>query len=113
MSMLGQSAFLKALGWALLNSLGQFGLLSLIFILLSGVRKNISSNARHNLALWFLSIGFLWFCGSLSYSYFSYSTAFTAEINTAYFVYDQSWYAYSYNSFRKLIENNLPYLSIG
>ena len=35
MALLGQSAFLKALGWALLNSVWQMGLLWVMFLLLT------------------------------------------------------------------------------
>jgi len=65
MNLLAQSAFLKALGWALLHSLWQMGVLWLIYILLTGDGKRFQSRQRYNLALIFVSIGTLAFVYTL------------------------------------------------
>ena len=64
------SLFSKALGWALLNSLWQFGLLWIVFMLATGSFKNISSSRKHALALLLSISGVVWFvAGTLSGCY--------------------------------------------
>ncbi|HEY6436735.1 MAG TPA: hypothetical protein VIY47_09095, partial [Ignavibacteriaceae bacterium] len=65
MNLLAQSAFLKALGWALLHSLWQMGVLWLIYTLLTGDGKRFQSRQRYNLALILVSIGTLAFVFTL------------------------------------------------
>jgi len=62
MNLLYQSAFLKALGWALLNSLWQMALLYLVYVGLTMNGKKLLSRQRHAIALLSLaggSLGFL------------------------------------------------------
>jgi len=61
MNALNQSAFLKALGWSLLDSFWQMGLLWLMYILLTRNGKRFQSTQRHSLALLSLAGGSLWF----------------------------------------------------
>lgn len=61
MNLLYQSAFLKALGWALLNSLWQMTLLWLVYMGLTMNGKKLLSRQRHAIALLSLAGGSLWF----------------------------------------------------
>jgi beta-lactamase regulating signal transducer with metallopeptidase domain len=65
MNFLYQSAFLKALGWALLNSLWQMALLWLVYMALTMNGKKLLSRQRHTIALLSLAGGSLWFLTSL------------------------------------------------
>lgn len=65
MNLLYQSAFLKALGWALLNSLWQMALLWLVFVGLTRNVKKLLSRQRHTIALLSLAGGSLWFLATL------------------------------------------------
>jgi beta-lactamase regulating signal transducer with metallopeptidase domain len=57
MQLFTQSALLKALGWALFNSLWQMGLLWLFYRFFIVVFRNSSSHVRHNLAVALLGFG--------------------------------------------------------
>ncbi len=57
MNLLAQSAFLQALGWALLHSLWQMGILWLLYLLLTVDGKKFRSRQRYNLALVLAGIG--------------------------------------------------------
>jgi beta-lactamase regulating signal transducer with metallopeptidase domain len=61
MHLLTQSLLLKALGWALFNSLWQMGLLWLSYSLLILVFSDMTARVRHGLALMLLVIGAGWF----------------------------------------------------
>ena len=61
MHFLTQSLLLKALGWALFNSLWQMGLLWLFYSLLIMASGNMSARSRHGLSLMLLVIGAGWF----------------------------------------------------
>lgn len=65
MNFLYQSAFLKALGWALLNSLWQMALLWLVYLALTMGGKKLLSRQRHAIALLSLTGGSLWFLTTL------------------------------------------------
>ncbi|MEJ7767900.1 MAG: M56 family metallopeptidase [Chitinophagaceae bacterium] len=93
MTLLSQSEFLKALGWALLNSLWQFGLLWLIFIILTSLFKRITPAGKYAFALGTIASGAIWFAtglitrfmdpdSSLPYSNGSYFTAFSNAIGS-------------------------------
>ena len=56
-----QSAFLKALGWSLVNSLWQMGIVWLLYQILTRNGTKFSAEKRHNLALLSLFAGSLWF----------------------------------------------------
>jgi len=59
MHLLTQSALLQALGWTLVNSLWQMGLLWLSYWLLAGLFHSAPSRFRHGLALTLLAFGAL------------------------------------------------------
>lgn len=65
MNFLYQSAFLKALGWALLNSLWQMALLWLVYMALTMNGRKLLSRQRHSIALLSLAGGSLWFLTTL------------------------------------------------
>src|SRR5688500_16135857 len=65
MSLLNQSAFLKALGWSLIDSLWQMGVLWLLYIVLTANGKRFQSRQRHTLALFSITGGFIWFLVNL------------------------------------------------
>jgi beta-lactamase regulating signal transducer with metallopeptidase domain len=63
----GQSNFLQALGWAVLNSLWQMALLWMIYQLISGIFKTARASQKSYLATGLIVIGFTWFV----YTFFS------------------------------------------
>jgi len=73
MGLLGQSAFLKALGWALLNSVWQMGLLWMMFLLLTACLRKMTAQMKHSLAVILLGTGFCWFAFTLAGQYLTYS----------------------------------------
>ena len=60
MHLLTQSPLLKALGWALFDSLWQMALLWLLYSLLILVFSQIAAGIRHGLALMLVSLGAFW-----------------------------------------------------
>ena len=60
MHLLTQSPLLKALGWALFDSLWQMALLWLLYSLLVFVFSQIAAGIRHGLALMLISVGAFW-----------------------------------------------------
>jgi beta-lactamase regulating signal transducer with metallopeptidase domain len=74
MALLGQSAFLKALGWALLNSIWQMAALWLVYLVLSAsLRKQLTAHVKHSISVLLLGAGSLWFALTLAIKYFDYS----------------------------------------
>lgn len=69
MGVLYQSAFLKALGWSLLDSFWQMGALWLIYVLLTRNGTKFKSYQKHSLALLSLAGGALWFVGTLMFRF--------------------------------------------
>ncbi|MDP4252041.1 MAG: M56 family metallopeptidase, partial [Bacteroidota bacterium] len=57
---------LNSLGWSLLNSIWQIGILWVIYLLIAKTSKRFSAAARYNLALLFSSLGFVWFLYGLT-----------------------------------------------
>ena len=111
MTLLGQSAFLKALGWALLNSLWQFSLLWLAFALFINSRKSLSPATKHGFALVMITAGFIWFAAGLSFEYFAYSDATTAQ-SSGYLLSNDSLYSVLYRTVSHFLDSNLSYLSL-
>lgn len=70
MNLLNQSAFLKALGWSLLDSLWQMGLLWLVYVVLTANGKKLQSRQRHSIALLSLAGGSLWFLITLVVNFY-------------------------------------------
>ena len=105
-----QSAFLKALGWSLLDSLWQMSILWLIYLLLTQNGKRFTSLLRHNLAVLSLAGGTLWFMISLALNYQvavnqpAATTVFQSEVSTGE--------GSAISGLSSSIEPALPYLSI-
>ena len=67
MDFIGQSNFLQALGWAVLNSLWQMALLWVLYQLFTGIFRKANASQQSFLAVFFLLSGFGWFV----YTFFS------------------------------------------
>jgi beta-lactamase regulating signal transducer with metallopeptidase domain len=63
-----QSPLLQALGYAIINSLWQFGLLWLIYLFINCIVK-LSSHQKYTAAIALQFSGFAWFCGTLMFYY--------------------------------------------
>jgi beta-lactamase regulating signal transducer with metallopeptidase domain len=61
MNLLNQSAFLKALGWSLLDSIWQMAALWLVYTVLTANGRKLLSRQRHTIALLSVAGGSLWF----------------------------------------------------
>ncbi|RYF94721.1 MAG: M56 family metallopeptidase, partial [Chitinophagaceae bacterium] len=73
-----QSAFLRALGWSLIDSLWQMGLVWLIYLAITRNGRRYTANFRHNLALLSLAGGACWFIFTLVFNTFSGRTGLAA-----------------------------------
>ena len=108
MNVLYQSAFLKALGWSLLDSFWQMGVLWLVYILLTGNRKKFNSTQKHTLALLSLAGGAFWFLISLISRFYHLVKTETPIASGA----ADSSLASSVSYLVSVIEPALPFLSI-
>lgn len=70
MNHLYHSAFLKALGWSLIDSLWQMGVLWLSYILITGNGKRFTASYRYSLSLLAIFSGCLWFIVSFALNYY-------------------------------------------
>jgi len=111
MALLGQSAFLKALGWALLNSVWQMGLLWVMFLLLTACMKKLTAQIKHSLAVIFLGIGFCWFAFTLASQYLTFSEHPLVIVLNANDAHPQNLMGF-FGSLTKGLEFSLPYLSL-
>lgn len=111
MNQVYQSAFLKALGWSLIDSLWQMGLLWLVYVVLTANGKKYQSHQRHTMALLSLAGGSLWFLVSLVMNFYEAAAA-PVVLN---------WYGTTepvinngfFGNLSGNIESALPLLSIG
>jgi beta-lactamase regulating signal transducer with metallopeptidase domain len=112
MNLLYQSAFLKALGWALLNSLWQMALLWLVCMALTRNGKKLLSRQRHTIALLSLTGGSLWFLTTLVVNL--YKAASGPQLITLYITDNEPAYtATSWpGSITQWLEPALPFLSL-
>ena len=110
MDFLNQSAFLKALGWSLLNSFWQFAVLWILFLFLLYIRRSMTAGTKHALALGFLVTGFVWFAAGLSYRYFAYSEI-PGFNEGSLFLNDAGIVSGAYFSMAAFLDNNLSYVS--
>jgi len=108
MALLGQSAFLKALGWALLNSIWQMAILWLVYLVLTASLRKLTADIKHSLAIILLGSGFVWFGGTLALKYFDYSEG-PAVINAS--EVDQAGFTSVSGFSVQSLELALPYLS--
>src|ERR1700730_6628061 len=111
MALLGQSAFLKALGWALLNSIWQMGLLWVIFLLLTACMRKLTAQMKHSLAVMLLGTGFCWFAFTLASQYLDYSEN-PAILTLSNPDPSSQNLMDMFGSLTKVLEGSLPYFSI-
>jgi len=71
---MGETSFLQALGWAVLNSLWQMAFLWVIYQSTLAILKNIRSSTKSSLATSLLITGFAWFVYTFISIYSSYKT---------------------------------------
>jgi beta-lactamase regulating signal transducer with metallopeptidase domain len=112
MNLLNQSAFLKALGWSLLDSLWQMALIWLVYIVLTANGKKLLSRQRHTIALLSLAGGSLWFLINLVINF--YKAANGVTIVTLFVSGDDlSNTTYSWpGMIHQWLEPALPFLSL-
>ncbi|HUP11887.1 MAG TPA: hypothetical protein VM187_06740, partial [Niastella sp.] len=111
MNFLYQSAFLKALGWALLNSLWQMALLWLVYLALTMGGKKLLSRQRHAIALLCLTGGSLWFLATLALHL--YKAANGPKVITIYMENDPALITGFWpGAISKWLEPALPFLSL-
>jgi beta-lactamase regulating signal transducer with metallopeptidase domain len=109
MDVLNQSAFLKALGWSLLDSFWQMGVLWLLYVLLTGNGKRLQSPQRHSLALLSLAGGSIWFLITLI---LHFNDVVNSTVVYVPFGNDSVNRETSLTSFFKFVEPILPSLSL-
>jgi bla regulator protein BlaR1 len=87
---IGQSNFLQALGWAVLNSLWQMALLWVVYQLITAIFRTIRSSQKSALATTLLFAGFAWFVftffvilADVSSAHTGYSSFIMIEGNSA------------------------------
>jgi beta-lactamase regulating signal transducer with metallopeptidase domain len=110
MNLLYQSAFLKALGWALLNSLWQMALLWLVYLALTMGGKKLLSRQRHTIALLSLTGGSLWFLATLAINL--YQAASGPKVITVYMENDPALNTGLPGLISQWFEPALPFLSL-
>lgn len=111
MNVLNQSAFLKALGWSLLDSFWQMGILWLIYVLLTRSGKRFQSQQRHSMALLSLAGGSLWFVITLIFHFNQLVNAETVSVYNSTISPDTVIADSSLISFFTITEPILPFLS--
>ena len=111
MALLGQSAFLKALGWALVNSIWQMGLLWMIFLVMTACMRNLTARMKHSLAVILLGTGFAWFAITLTLQYLNFSESPSLVMVAADASSNNNFADFLGLSIRTL-ENSLPYFSL-
>ncbi len=100
-----QTVFLEALGWTILNSWWQWGVLWMLFLVLKKSLFRLSAAHRYNLALGLLLSGLLWSAGTFIFRWYHPTGYHLAGISS-----DRVFLEYS----RCLvyIQMALPYLSV-
>lgn len=105
MNLLTASAFLKALGWSLLDSLWQMGLLYMLYLLLTANGKRYRARQRHTIALLSLAGGSAWFVASLIMHFYDALNSASAASGFSLF------HISGLNRLARLAEPALPYFS--
>ena len=106
MNVLAQSAFLSALGWALLHSLWQMGVLWLLYVVITANGQRFLARQRYNIALGLTAIGSLLFLLTTLVQ-FNYGTRVSLF---AFLTYNNTQLS-SNSGFFKLLTAALPLLS--
>jgi beta-lactamase regulating signal transducer with metallopeptidase domain len=107
MNFFAGSPFLKALGWALLNSIWQFGIMWLLFWILTASLRKLTAAARHTLSVYLLTAGSIWFLISLSWKYYSYPS-FTDNS----FTVESTGFYNAYHTVEQSMDGLMPYWSV-
>ena len=112
MNLLAQSVFLKALGWSLLHSLWQMGVLWLLYIILTSNGKRFQSRQRYNLSFLFIVAGSIAFLFTLIYQCYQGTESLiiyqqSSEIDTT-----ASSFSTLFLQIVPFLESALPLLSI-
>src|SRR5215216_3334343 len=111
MNFINQSAFLKALGWSLLDSLWQMGLMWLVYVCLTANGKKFQARQRHAIALLSLTGATLWFFVTLVIKF--YKAAAAPEIVTVYLGAGEQYSSQPLLArIAAYFEPALPYLSV-
>ncbi len=100
--------FLKTLGWALLDSVWQFAFVWLLYIGIVSLFKNISSAAKHRIAIYLLGGGTIWFFISLINKY---TGAPADNFAPAAVTVDNTYYYTIYTVSRNYLDTCAPWLS--
>src|SRR5829696_7389253 len=109
MNVLSQSAFLKALGWSLLDSFWQVGILWLLYVVLTHNGKKFQSTQRHSLALLSLAAGSLWFLVTLILHFNQLANASSVTIYVDSNISSDTNSGQSVTSFIGVLEPVLPF----
>jgi beta-lactamase regulating signal transducer with metallopeptidase domain len=106
MNLWNQGAFLKALGWSLVDSLWQIGILWVLYVIVTANGKRFLAKQRHSLALMSLAGGSLWFIITLIINFYrSGDQENFIGTTTAFF-------AAALPGLSNNLEQALPYLSL-
>jgi beta-lactamase regulating signal transducer with metallopeptidase domain len=108
MGVLIQSAFLKALGWSLIDSLWQMAVLWLLYILLTGNGKRFLAKQRHTLAIFSIAGGFAWFLINLIVKFYEAANPGVVFIESVQIVQQPTISAWS-----SQVDAVLPFISTG
>ncbi|WP_276485932.1 M56 family metallopeptidase [Paraflavitalea pollutisoli] len=111
MNLVNQSAFLKALGWSLLDSLWQLGILWLLYVVLTANGKKFTARQRHTLALLSLAGGSAWFLITLVINFYNAAatpTIITLLVQAGELIHLPA----TKGNFSTLMEQMLPFLSV-
>src|SRR5215471_11687443 len=87
MSLAAAYPFLKAMGWALVNSLWQFAICWLLYRGIIASAKKLSSSARHLLGIAILFGGTLSFLCSLSFKYYYQEQVATTNLSLGNWIF--------------------------
>lgn len=106
MGLLAQSAFLKALGWALLHSLWQMGILWFLYSLVTANGKRFLARQRYNIALIFLFIGSVAFLSTLALEFYQFKEPSVVYVN------DEIVGTNTFGTIASYLEPGLPLISV-
>ncbi len=106
MNLWNQGDFLKALGWSLIDSLWQIGILWVLYVIITANGKRFLARQRHTLALLSLAGGSLWFITNLVINFYRSGDESNLIGTTTAFM------ASSLPGLSNNLELALPYLSL-
>ncbi|MEP6750017.1 MAG: M56 family metallopeptidase [Bacteroidota bacterium] len=110
MYFLAASAFLKALGWALVNSVWQFAICWLLYRTVTAAGKNITATIKHSIALSLLALGTVFFIAELSWKF--YDVTSIAGVAITNLVVENSSLYNSWQTAGDFLDTFMPYWSL-